>query len=111
MFENQKDIKEIQSLMAGITSGTVSRNKNFDSLTKKREYSRFKRAKLLISVLDDLEKSQETQGSTIEVVKDQKHFFLKLYNPKLKYNRQVPLSQAEITLLSQKTTALAAPKQ
>lgn len=111
MFETHKDIEEVQDLMTGIASGQISRNKNFDTLTKKREYSRFKRAKLLISILDDLEISQETQGSKIEVSQVKEQFFLSMYNPKLRYNRKVPLSRAEITLLSQKTTALVYPKQ
>ncbi|MDX2471605.1 MAG: hypothetical protein QNL04_13625, partial [SAR324 cluster bacterium] len=88
MFESQKDIKELQSLMTGIASGEISRNKNFDSLKKKREYSCFKRAKLLISVLEDLKVTQETQGCKIEVLRDKEHFLLALYNPKLKYNRK-----------------------
>ena len=103
LFTTKGDIEELQVLMTGIAKGEISRNKNFYSLTRLREFNRFKRAKLFISLVEDIKKAKEYQGSKVEVTELQGNYFLQLYNPLLKYNRKMPLSKEELSLISRET--------
>ncbi len=103
------EIQEIHNLILGIRSGKLSRNKNFYTLAKSREYNRFKRAKLLISLLDDLDQTALVAGSDIHIESIEDGFFVFLYNPLLRYNRRVCVSQRELKLLSSLTASLPVP--
>ena len=89
--------------MTGIATGEISRNKNFYSLSRLKEFNRFKRAKLFISLVEDIKIANESQGSRVEVTQLQGNYFLQLYNPSLRYNRKVPLSKEELSLISTET--------
>ena len=92
--------------MSDIQDGKISRNKNYYTLAKSKEYNRFKRAKLLLSLKEDLEKTAEVGGNKIEVCDNQGCIEVSLYNPMLRYNRKVAISSAELRLLMDQTDAL-----
>jgi len=109
LYQSKGDIKEIQHLILEIRSGRVSRNKNFFTLSKAREFSRFKRAKLLISLVEDIERTLLVEGNQIRVNEESDHMSLSLFNPLLRYNRKVYLSKPELKLLSSLTEVLPVP--
>ena len=103
MYQSHGDIKELSLLMVNILEGKVSRNKNFYTLAKAKEYHRFKRAKLLLSLVEDLEQAIDVPGYEIGTHYQPDCVEIFLYNPSLKYNRRVMVSQEELELLRQKT--------
>lgn len=106
MYTLSEDVKEISILMQDIREGKISRNKNYYTLAKSKEYNRFKRAKLLISLIEDLEKIVDVSGSKVSL--DQKDDLIEvcLFNPSLKYTRRVCLTDAELELIKSQTTAI-----
>ena len=108
MYNSEEDIRMILDLIVDIQEGKISRNKNYYTLAKSKEYKRFKRAKLILSLKEDLEKTKSVGVGKIEVNQDNGNVVVKLDNPLLKYNRKVSLSQAELDLLKSQTDALNA---
>lgn len=111
MYDSMNDIEEISLLMGDIQEGKVSRNKNFYTLAKAKEYNRFKRAKLLLSLLEDLEQTDQIEGSRIKVEAQTQAqcMAISLYNPNLKYNRTVLVSKEELELLNSRTSINLSP--
>ncbi|MCP4298261.1 MAG: hypothetical protein GY786_21965 [Proteobacteria bacterium] len=103
MYTSKEDIEKISVLMRDIQEGKISRNKNYYTLAKSKEYSRFKRAKLLISLLEDLEKTRGVDCHEISIDSREGNPEVFLYNPILKYTRKVILSDAELTLIQSQT--------
>lgn len=99
MYSSKKDIDKIGSLMKHIQEGKISRNKNFFQLRKLGEYKRFRRAKLFLSLLDDLRIISSIKGNTIEVIEESENVQINLFNPTLRYHRKMMLSSAELRLL------------
>ncbi|MCP4753471.1 MAG: hypothetical protein GY866_21485 [Proteobacteria bacterium] len=93
--------------MHDIQEGKISRNKNYYTLAKAKEFSRFKRAKLLISLIEDLKRTSAINGNKIEVEKNEGLIEIKLFNPILKYNRKVIVTEAELNLLMSQTEAIS----
>ena len=108
MYNSEKDIQMISDLIVDIQEGKISRNKNYYTLAKSKEYNRFKRAKLILSLKEDLEKTVRVGGGKIEINRNDDTIEVNLYNPSLKYNRRVSLSNAELDLLKSQTDALEA---
>ena len=108
MYHSTEDIQEILELIVDIQEGKISRNKNYYTLAKSKEYNRFKRAKLILSLKEDLERTKEVSGGKIEISSNEGNMEVSLYNPLLKYNRRVSLSKAELDLLKSQTDALNA---
>ncbi len=108
MYNSEKDIQMILDLIVDIQEGKISRNKNYYTLAKSKEYNRFKRAKLILSLKEDLENTVRVGGGKIEVNSNDDTIEVNLYNPSLKYNRRVSLSKAELALLKSQTDALTA---
>lgn len=102
MYTSKEDIQKISSLIHDIRDGKISRNKNYYTLAKSKEYSCFKRAKLLLSLMEDLEKMFEAGGDSKVKENGESSVELSLYNPILKYNRTVVLSKAELKLVIKK---------
>ncbi|MDT8446465.1 MAG: hypothetical protein RRB13_06160 [bacterium] len=102
-MQTSTEIEQLGLLMGDIAEGRVSRNKNFYTLARAKEYNRFKRAKLLLSLVEDLERTCEVPGNRIgaDIIEDSVEVFL--YNPSLCYNRRVMLSRAELDLIRRKT--------
>ncbi|OGH01828.1 MAG: hypothetical protein A2600_10560 [Candidatus Lambdaproteobacteria bacterium RIFOXYD1_FULL_56_27] len=103
MYETKGDIAKLDHLMLDIREGRVSRNKNFYTLARAQEYNCFKRAKLLLSLVEDLERTVLVPGNEIGTNRASNHVEVFLYNPVLKYNRRVILSEEELELVRQKT--------
>ena len=99
MYNSKKDIDKIDSLMKHIQDGKVSRNKHFFQLLKLGEYRRFRRAKLFLSLLDDLRVTSSVRGNTIEIIEESENVQINLFNPSLRYHRKITLSSAELRLL------------
>lgn len=106
LYHSKIDIKQISGLIEDIQAGRISRNKNYFTLAKAEEFSRFKRAKLLISLLEDIEKTALVQGNKIATNKGSDYMELSLYNPELRYNRRVLLSEAELELVKSRTNLI-----
>jgi len=106
LYTSKEDIEKISTLMQDIQEGKISRNKNYYTLAKSKEYSRFKRAKLLISLLEDLEKTADINEHKIAIEAKRDAFQVSLYNPTLKYTRKVILTPAELELVKSKTGVL-----
>lgn len=106
MYSSKEDIQKILDLMIDIQEGKISRNKNYYTLAKSKEYNRFKRAKLILSLKEDLDKAAETGDGKIALNDSEKGIEVSLYNPALKYNRKVILSSAELELLKTQTDSL-----
>ncbi len=107
MYNSKIDIEEIGDLMHNIRIGKISRNKNFYTLAEAKEFNRFKRAKLLISLLEDLNNTSTINGNRIEVNKNEDLIEISLFNPILKYNRRVVVTDAELGLLRSQTDAIS----
>ena len=103
MYNSEKDIRMILELIVDIQEGKISRNKNYYTLAKSKEYNRFKRAKLILSLKEDLEKTKNIDGCKIEISSKNGTMEVNLYNPLLKYSRRVSLSKAELDLLKSQT--------
>ena len=93
--------------MIDIQEGKISRNKNYYTLAKSKEYNRFKRAKLILSLKEDLDKAADIDGGKVDLNDSEKGIEVSLYNPSLKYNRKVILSSAELELLKTQTNSLS----
>ncbi|MBT4089312.1 MAG: hypothetical protein HOE30_12560 [Deltaproteobacteria bacterium] len=106
MYSSQLDIQEINSLIHDIQSGRVSRNKNYFTLTEVKAYHRFKRAKLLISIIDDLNFTASVLGNKIEVEKGNEMIEIRLFNPILRYRRRVIITEAELNLIRSQTNLI-----
>ena len=103
MYSSDLDIQKINTLIEDIRSGRISRNKNYFTLTEVTAFSRFKRAKLLMSLIDDLNYTATVFGNNIEVVKGSTLFEVRLFNPILKYRRRVTISEAELDIIRSRT--------
>jgi len=99
LYTAREDIEQISNLMHDLQEGRISRNKNYYTLAKSKEFNRFKRAKLLISLIEDLDKTAKVVGNLIKVDKVNDCIEVSLYNPNLKYNRRVVLTEAELNLI------------
>ena len=93
--------------MIDIQEGKISRNKNYYTLAKSKEYNRFKRAKLILSLKEDLDKAADIDGGKVDLNDSEKGIEVSLYNPSLKYNRKIILSSAELELLKTQTNSLS----
>lgn len=89
--------------MDDIRSGRISRNKNYYTLTEVKAFQRFRRAKLLMSLIDDLNRTAIVNGNTIEVENGDPLVEIKLFNPILKYRRRVKITKAELELIRSQT--------
>ena len=107
MYCSPSDIQAIRSLMSDIKAGRISRNKNFFTLAKEEEFQRFKRAKLLLSLLSDLESTSLVQGNSMGIETKPNQVEVFLHNPMLKYRRRVALSAAELRLIQDQSHLLA----
>ncbi len=105
MYNNSSelDVQEISNLIDDILAGRISRNKNYFTLTEVREFHRFKRAKLLMSIIDDLNHTATVSGNKIEVRKGDVLVEIRLFNPILKYRRKVTITEAELNLIKSRT--------
>ena len=103
MTSSEIDIKEISSLIDDIEAGRMSRNKNYFTLIEFKAFRRFKRAKLLMSVIDDLNRTAAVTGNKIEYKMGERLVEIKLFNPILKYRRKVTITEAELNLIKSKT--------
>jgi len=103
LYETSGDILKLSLLMGDILEGKISRNKNFYTLAKAKDYYRFKRAKLLLSLVEDLNRTIEVPGNEIGTHHQSDHVEVFLYNPSLKYNRRVILSEPELELVAKQT--------
>jgi len=99
LYTSKEDIDEISSLMRDIKDGKISRNKNYYTLAKSKEFNRYKRAKLLISLTEDLGRTAEITGNKIKIRKENGTVEISLFNPIMKYNRKVVVTEAELRLL------------
>ena len=99
MYTTKPDINEICYLIEGIREGRISRNKNFFTLSKAREFQLFKRAKLLISLIEDLKRTDKINGNRIEAKLAENIIEVSLFNPVLSYHRRVFISKAELDLI------------
>ncbi len=106
MYTAQEDIEKILELIVDIQDGKISRNKNYYTLAKSKEYNRFKRAKLLLSLQEDLEKTAVVEGGQINLGEIDNSIKVGLFNPSLRYNRTVVLSKAELDLLKSQSTLI-----
>ncbi len=106
MYTSKKDIEDISTLMQDIREGKFSRNKNYYTLAKADEFNRFKRAKLLISLIEDLNRTAKITGNKIEVSKQKDLIEIMLFNPVLKYNRKVIVTSEELDLLMSQTDVI-----
>lgn len=84
----------------------MSRNRNYFTLTEVTAYQRFRRAKLLISLIDDLNHTATIHGNTIEVKRAKALVEIQLFNPILKYRRKVTITEAELILIRSQTGPL-----
>ena len=103
VYWDKGDLVVLGLLMLDITEGRASRNKNFYSLTNKRERRRFKRAKLLLSLSNDLIEASQIPGNQIGTHCTGDIVEVFLHVPTLKYRRQVWISKGELDLIRQKT--------
>ncbi len=92
--------------MTDIREGKISRNKNYFTLAKNKEFNRFKRAKLLVSLLEDLNRTAKITGNKIETTNKDGLIEIMLFNPTLKYNRKVVVTDAELELLKSHTDVI-----
>lgn len=106
LYTSKEDIEKISTLMQEIKEGKISRNKNYFTLAKAKEFNRFKRAKLLISLLEDLEKTADIEQHKIAVESRREGLEISLYNPILKYSRKVFVTTAEMELVRSNTGVL-----
>ncbi|NQU64508.1 MAG: hypothetical protein HQ517_09530 [SAR324 cluster bacterium] len=84
----------------------MSRNKNYYTLAEVKAYHRFKRAKLLISVIDDLNYTATVLGNKIEIEKGIDMFEIRLFNPIMSYNRKVMITEAELNIIKSETNTI-----
>ena len=108
MYTSKEDIEDIRALMQDITEGKISRNKNYFTLSKTHEFNLFKRAKLLMSLIEDLGRTAKITGNKIEVDRQGTTIEIKLFNPILKYNRTVSITEAELELIKSQTDVIKA---
>ncbi len=106
MYSSQLDIQEISSLIHDIRSGRMSRNKNYFTLAEVKAYHQFKRAKLLISIIDDLNYTASVRGNKIEVEKGIDRIEIRLFNPIMRYNRKVMITEAELNIIQSETDTI-----
>ncbi len=106
MYNSKNDIEDISILMQDIREGKISRNKNYYTLAKNKEFNLFKRAKLLLSLIEDLNRTAKIRGNTIEISRKDEQVEIKLFNPTLKYNRKVVVSSAELELITSQTDVI-----
>ncbi len=107
MYSSQSDIQKINSLIHDIQAGRVSRNKNYFTLAEAKAYHQFKRAKLLISIINDLNFTASVAGNTIELEKEDKMIEIRLFNPILRYRRRVMITEAELSLIKSQTNSIS----
>ena len=67
LYTSKDDIENIGKLMQDIREEKISRNKNYFTLSKIKEHNLFKRAKLLISLVDDLNRTMKITGNKIDM--------------------------------------------
>jgi len=103
LYKAKKDIDKIGTMMKHIQEGKLSRNKHFFSLKRITEYRCFRRAKLFLSVLEDLRTTSSVEGNSIEIIEKQDQVQLNLFNPNLRYSRKIHLTNAELKLLTSNT--------
>lgn len=89
--------------MKHIQEGKVSRNRHFLKLRKLSEYKKFRRAKLFLSLLDDLRSTAAVKGNSIEIIEECDLVQVRLFNPILRYSRKIMLTNAELTWLKAET--------
>jgi len=99
VYHTPADIKEIGDLMQDIQSGKVSRNKNYYTLAETGAYQRFKRAKLLISLVNDINNTAAVAENRIDVLDHADGVEINLFNPLMKYNRKILITRAEFHLI------------
>lgn len=103
LYSSKEDIERISCLIQDIKERKISRNKNYLTLANAEDYNRFKRAKLMISLLEDLKKTSQINGNRIEIKKKGTLVEISLFNPVLKYNRKVVVTDAELKLIKSGT--------
>jgi hypothetical protein len=106
LYSSDLDIQKIDTMINDIRTGRISRNKNYFTLMEVKAYHRFKRAKLLISLIDDLNHTATIRGNTIEVKRAKTLVEIQLFNPILKYRRKITITEAELNLISSQTGPL-----
>jgi len=93
--------------MESYQKGLVSRNKFFFRFeTNRKENNFYRRAKLFLSLIDDLKTTISIQNHKIRVEKGKHHYEITLYNPQLRYHRKVCLSEAELAFFIDRTKGL-----
>jgi hypothetical protein len=99
VFHSPADITEIGNMIRDIQSGKISRNKNYYTLARIDAHQRFKRAKLLISLVDDINKTAAVVGNEIILEQLPDRVEISLSNPQLKYNRKATVTLPEFDLI------------
>ena len=103
MASSEIEIHAISSLIDEIRSGRISRNKNFFTFNEAQKFKQYKRAKLLMSVIEDLKQTANVTGNEIVVKKEESRVEIRLFNPILKYRRLVFISEAELDIIKSQT--------
>jgi len=103
MYEKQGDIAVLNSLMLDISERKVSRNRNYFTFAQPQEHRRFRRAKLLLSLVEDIKRTILSPGHQVQTHMVKGCVELSLHDPSLHYRRHVLLSQGELGLISQQS--------
>lgn len=106
MYGAPEDVRKIKEMIENVQGGKISRNRNYYTLEEVGQYNRFKRAKLFLSLMDDIEVASQQEASRIWVDEMDGVFAIHLYNPVLKYKRTVVTTSAELQMLSMRSSAL-----
>jgi len=103
MYEKKGDISILNRLMLDISQRRVSRNRNFYTLAQPTEHRRFKRAKLLLSIVEDIKRTVTIPGYKVQTQQVHGAVELSLHDPSLHYHRQVLLSPGELGLIAKQS--------
>ena len=106
MYSNEEDVNQILNLMKGLQEGSISRNKNFYTFAEIGEFNRFKRAKLFLSLIEDINSTEQIKDSRVWVNDKEELLEVNLYNPVLKYRRRVLMTEKELSMLSTQSSIL-----
>lgn len=106
-FSTKKDIEEIITYMEGVHTGRISRNKNYYTLLESNNNQKlFRRAKLFVSLIRDIEETSHVMGNKIWVDKVEDEIEVNLYNPTLRYRRRVLMTEEELSAIQSQTKML-----
>lgn len=99
--------EELKELMVNIESGKTSRNKNYFRFLETEALQRFKRAKLLLSIINDIDRASKIDGNQIDLRPGEHNIEIRLFNPMLSYKRKTFVSKEEFELIKNQSKGLA----